>query len=185
MPPLLATTFPRPEFAQLTARHRPHARRLAGIAAGVAGLFLVGGLIAWAAFGARPIRLVLVDETGATRGAITRAFEQSHADGGREFEIMPASLNRLVTTGGVAAELDKLLAAGDLDGYILLREPFARDARARVFTAEPVEYPVTLQVRHALDAALGAARLESPPPAGDAPPPLDLIFAVHPAPPQP
>jgi hypothetical protein len=126
-------------------------------------LVAAGGIAVWVRAALQtttpPFRLVLVDETREARRAVASTLQESVKLGGPEIDLSNATLNRLVTTEGVTAELDKLLFAGDLEAYLVLAADFAETGRARLVHARPPPEPIARLIHQAAARALTDARL--------------------------
>jgi ABC-2 type transport system permease protein len=104
----------------------------------------------------KPLRLAIVDETGALRQATEESLGRRKAGGEQRFEIVP-------TTGGDAAtaraRLTREVVAGGLDGYVVLPRDVAATSRAEYYAKNVSNVMDISMIDQAVEEALISHRL--------------------------
>ncbi len=121
----------------------------------VIGITLVPGLLMQQQRG-KPLRLAILDETGALRGAAEESLRRRKASGEGRFEIVPAE------TGDPTALRARLAAdvvAGRIDGYVALPADVAVTSRAEYFGRNVSNVMDISMVDQAIEEALVGHRL--------------------------
>ena len=125
-------------------------------------LFLVGGTLVPAFLmqkqRGKPLRLAIVDETGALGPAAAQSLARRKAAGEPRFEIVPAA------EGDAAAARARLTAdvvAGRLDGYVVLPKDVAEHSRAEYFAQNVSNVMDIAMIDQAIEEALVGYRLRA------------------------
>lgn len=126
---------------------------------------LLGLTVAFTTMGAdRPVRLVLVDESGAVGSRLGREFperfESGDAEGRRRVEIDTASINSLVDVEHILETLSEKILAREIDGFIHLGEDFVKTGEADFFGLTVSNIELNLRIEEALSRLLRQARLK-------------------------
>jgi ABC-2 type transport system permease protein len=121
----------------------------------VVGLTLAPGLLMQKERG-KPLRVAILDETGALRGAAEESLVRRRASGEQRFEIVPAG------DGAAAAVRQRLSAdviAGRLDGFVTLPADVAETSRAEYHGRNVSNVMDISMVDQAIEEALVGHRL--------------------------
>lgn len=121
----------------------------------VMGITVVPGLLMQQQRG-KPLRLAILDETGALRAAAEDSLRRRKASGEGRFEIVPAAEGDPET---VRAKLSADVIAGRIDGYVALPADVAATSRAEYFGRNVSNIMDISMVDQAIEEALVGHRL--------------------------
>ena len=121
----------------------------------VVGLTLVPGLLMQRQRG-KPLRLAIVDETGALRESTAQSLARRKVSGEQRFEIVPAGDEDLASA---RRRLTREVIEGGLDGYVVLPSNVAETSRAEYYAKNVSNVMDISMIDQAVEEALVSHRL--------------------------